>query len=257
MIVLPNYLVEKLIQIELGVHYGELPPPGRKPFIVIAKDSPVILSAPHGAITFRDNGREIWHEEDEYTAGMAILLAQICDTSLIATTWRTEESDPNEHPFGKSPYKQVLKQIVEKSHAKWVIDLHGASIFSEFLADEQWVDLGLGKRQEYLPKEVSQKLILSIEQYLGKGVTDRKGKQGFNASDPNRIAAFARTMPSVSSVQIEMKPNVRIPQRRVDTSRFTKPQVEGGGSYSAPAQGVIGMMQALVDFVEFLKEQKE
>src|SRR6266536_2014367 len=97
MIILAEHTIERLIQIEAGIHYTELPPPERTPFVVVRRDSPIILSAPHGAITYRNNGKEIWHEEDEYTVGMALLLSELCKTSVIATIWRTEDSDPNEH----------------------------------------------------------------------------------------------------------------------------------------------------------------
>jgi hypothetical protein len=83
MTTLPENIIEKLIQIEAGIHYFESPEPGQMPFVVIERESPVILSAPHGAMTFRNNHTESWHEEDEYTAGMALLLSEICNTSVM------------------------------------------------------------------------------------------------------------------------------------------------------------------------------
>jgi len=102
---IPTNTIEQLIKIEAGIHYFEFPLPGQSPFTVVQRESPIILSAPHGAMTFRDTHKEIWHEEDEYTAGMALLLSEICNTSVIATTWRTEDSDPNEHGEERSAYK--------------------------------------------------------------------------------------------------------------------------------------------------------
>jgi hypothetical protein len=253
--ILADYEIERLMQIEASIHYSELPPPNREPFVVINRQSPIIISAPHGAITFRNNAKEKWHEEDEYTAGMALLISQKCNTSVIATIWRTEESDPNEYPFEQSLYKQEMRQLIEQTKGRWIIDLHGASAKNENLAEKQWVDLGLGNKQDYLPDEVKQKFVAIIEQYLGEGVIDRKGKKGIQASDPNRIAAFVHTIPLVSSVQIEMKPLVRIPSRRIDASMFARPLSSGGGPYSAPSQNVLGMMQALVDFIEYLKSK--
>ena len=255
--ILAEHLIEHLIQIEKSIHYNEFPPPERKPFVVIARESPIIFSAPHGAITFRFNNKEVWHEEDEYTAGMALLISELCNTSVIATIWRTEESDPNEHPLNRSSYKQELCQLVKQTKARWLIDLHGAGAKSNFLSDEQLVDLGIGIQLDYLPHGVSQQLVTCIEQYLGKGATDRKGMRGFPASDPNRIAAFAHTYLSVSSVQVEMKPAVRVARRRVDATMYGKPLIEGGGPYAAPANQVLGMMQALVNFIEYLKSTEE
>jgi hypothetical protein len=55
MTTLPENIIEKLIQIEAGIHYFESPKPGQMPFVVIERESPVILSAPHGAMAFRNN----------------------------------------------------------------------------------------------------------------------------------------------------------------------------------------------------------
>ncbi|MCC6958031.1 MAG: hypothetical protein IT316_14620 [Anaerolineales bacterium] len=251
--ILAEHVIEKLIQIESDVHYSELPPPDQEPFILVDRQSPVIISAPHGAMTYRNNGREIWHEEDEYTAGMALLLAELCKVSVIATIWRTADSDPNEHSKDQSGYKKKLDALFENGDVHWLIDLHGAGKKSRNLADTQLVDLGIGKCDDYLPIEATAYFRKQIENYLGQGVTSREGKNGFPASDPNRIAAFAKSYPNVYSVQVEMKPKVRIPRRRVDASMFTKSIEDGGGPYSAPAHHVVGMMQAIVDFIEYLK----
>ena len=55
MTTLSENIIEKLIQIEAGIYYFESPKPGQMPFVVIERESPVILSAPHGAMTFRNN----------------------------------------------------------------------------------------------------------------------------------------------------------------------------------------------------------
>jgi hypothetical protein len=242
--------LQRLIEIESHVHYGELPPPGINPFVCIQRNSLVVVSAPHGARTFRNNTTEIWHEEDEYTAGMALLLAEICQTSVIATIWRTEESDPNEHGEGRSTYKRTLRQLVDTANPKlaWLIDLHGASNDSAKMAPTQMADLGIGKRKDYLPNNAKQKLIAFLEKDLGKGVVEREDKSGWDAENENRIAAFAHDALHLSSMQIEMKPSVRVPLRRIDASMYGK-----AGPYSADENNVIAMLQALVDYIEFLK----
>lgn len=243
---------QRLIQIESEIHYGELPPPGVEPFVCISRKSPVILSAPHGARTFRNNATEIWHEEDEYTAGMALLLSELCQTSIIATIWRTEESDPNEHGESRSAYKQALRRLIESDVPKptWLLDLHGASEDTTRLATTQKVDLGKGRRSDYLPVTVAQTLEETLEKYLGKGCANRNGKPGWDAENEHRMAAFAHCTLDFSAVQIEMKPSVRIPLRRIDASMYAK-----AGPYPVnPSDvNVIGMMQALVDFIEHLK----
>ncbi len=254
---LPENTIEQLIQIETGIHYSELPPPEREPFVVVRRKSSIILSAPHGAITFRFNDDEIWHEEDEYTAGMALLLSELCETSVIATIWRTKDSDPNEHEEKRSAYKQELRHLAETTNARWLIDLHGASENSTNLASEQKIDLGIGKDNEYLPKTAYTSLISILDNQLDKGVTDRNGKNGFSAQNKNRIAAFSYQTLHLHSVQIEMKPSVRVPLRRIDSSTYQKSSSEYGGPYSAPSKNVLGMMQSLVEFIEYLKTYKE
>ena len=148
--------VQRLIQIESQVHYGELPPTGCEPYVCIRRNSPVVLSAPHGARTFRNNQSEIWHEEDEYTAGMALLLSELCQTSVVATIWRTEESDPNEHGESRSSYKRALRHLVETDNPRpvYLVDLHGESENSNRLAAAQKVDMGLGRNSDYmLPRD--------------------------------------------------------------------------------------------------------
>jgi len=256
MMILAEHFIERLIEIEAGVHYTELPPPGRMPFVIVRRESPIILSAPHGAITFRNRANDKWHEEDEYTAGMALLLSELCGTSVIATIWRTEDSDPNEHREELSAYKQEVRKMVGPTRACWLVDLHGAGESSERLFKEQKVDLGIGSKQEYLPPKVHESLRAIMDKHLGKGSGDRSGNPGFDAQVSNRMAAFVRVL-GLSSVQIEMKPSVRVPLRRNESSMYQKTSSKYGGPYSAPRSNVLGMMQALVEFIEYLKTYKE
>lgn len=247
MTTLPENIIEKLIQIEEGIHYFESPKPGQMPFVVIEREAPVILSAPHGAMTFRNNHTETWHDEDEYTAGMALLLSEICNTSVIATTWRTEDSDPNEHDEDRSVYKQELRRLAQAVNARWVIDLHGVGEDNPRLFEKQRVELGTGSRDEYLPVEVHKVLVAILNKNLGKDAAYRNGRPGFRAEGNNRIARFSCQTLGLHSVQIEMKPSVRVPLRRENSSAYQK-----GGPYSALPQNVVGMMRSLVEFIGFL-----
>jgi len=247
MTILPENIIEKLIQIEAGIHYFESPKPGQMPFFVIERESPVIISAPHGAMTFRNNHMETWHEEDEYTAGMAILLSEISNTSVIATTWKTEDSDPNEHDEDRSVYKQELRRLAQSANARCVIDLHGVGEDNPRLFEKQRVELGTGSRDEYMPVEVHKALVAFLNKNLGKNAAYRNGRLGFRAEGNNRIARFSYQTLGLHSVQIEMKPSVRVPLRRENSSAYQK-----GGPYSALPQNVTGMLRSLVEFIGFL-----
>jgi hypothetical protein len=104
---------------------------------------------------------------------------------------------------------------------------------------------------------VGSHLLSILERHLGKGVAERNGKVGFKAEGKNRIAAFAHQTLGLNSVQIEMKPSVRVPLRRIDSSMYQKNSSKYGGPYSALPQNVLGMMQSLVEFIEYVKAYKE
>jgi hypothetical protein len=251
MTVLSIHQVERLAQIEAQVHYNQPPPMGVEPFILIEQYSPILISAPHGCLTFRNRGDNLWHEEDEYTAGMALLLSELCNTSVMATVWRTDDSDPNDTFEDRSAYKQALKGAANKGGIKLIIDLHGVSKDSPRMAPGQLVDLGTGKDKPSLSNEHLKILKECIEHNLGKGVTDRHDRVGFPAAVRGRsITAYAHQVLGLTAVQIEMKPEVRVVQRRVTSSAYRKAVSQGGGPYQAPAHRVLAMMQSLVDFIE-------
>lgn len=238
--------LDRLIDIEAGVHYGQLPPPGvAAPFVVVRRPSPALLSAPHGARTFRDSRRETWHEEDEYTAGMALLLSELCGASVIATIWRTRDSDPNWHREETSPYKQASRRLAEDNGIRWLIDLHGMK--ETRLQPKQQVDLGTRKELRSLPPDHLDVFTRLIEAHLGTGSVSHNL---FPAKTTGRtVTAFAHGALGVHAVQVEMKQSVRVAFRRADASYFAKE-----GPYAADPERVIAMLQALVDFVDYLHQ---
>jgi hypothetical protein len=152
--VLSGHAINNLIMIESNVHYGEPPPPEQEPFVLIDRDSSILFSAPHGCRTYRDRRGDTWHDEDEYTAGMALLLSEICNTSVIATTWRTDHSDPNDTYEDNSPYKRAIRELKNNGKIHWVIDLHGAGLNSSKMFETQLVDLGTGTSNQSMPADV-------------------------------------------------------------------------------------------------------
>ena len=245
----PKHLTQ-LIAIESGVHYTELPPPERDPFVVIPRPSSVLLSAPHGALTYRNNEHELWHDEDEYTAGIALLLSELCQTSVIATVWRNEKEDPNYHGETRSKYKQALKQLVRSQGIQWVIDLHGAGTTTTQMEKIRWVDLGTRKQKPSLSPAHRHKLMHLLEARLGTG---RVSHNGFPAEFEGRtITAYSHGILGLSAVQVEMKPCVRVPFRRTDAALFAE-----NGPFSAKPDHVIGMLQALADFITYLTLEVE
>jgi hypothetical protein len=235
--------IGRLVALEAHVHYGEPPPPTRDPFVVIRHRAPVLISAPHGAMTHRNSRREEWHQEDDYTAGMALLLAERCHVPALVTTWRTDSEDPNHHVEDNSAYKRTLKRAVDKAGARWVIDLHAAR--DESMARTVLVDLGTRREKQSMPPEQLAELARLIEKHLGAGTVSHNV---FPARVNRRtITAYSHGLLGLHAVQVEMKSAVRVPQRRVDATAYAE-----SGPFAARPEDVIGMLQALADFVQYL-----
>jgi hypothetical protein len=249
--------IARLIALESHVHYGEPPPPRREPFVIVRHRAPVLISAPHGAMTHRNSYREEWHQEDDFTAGLALLLAERCRISAIVTAWRTDGEDPNHHTEDNSAYKRALKQVVERAAVRWVIDLHAAR--DESMPRRVLVDLGTRKEKQSLPPEQLAELTRLIEGQLGAGTVSHNV---FAARVNHRtITAYCHgdlgvqaaqvlyPVQSLHAVQVEMKSAVRVPERRVDATAYAE-----SGPFAARPENVIGMLQALADFIHHLQE---
>jgi hypothetical protein len=236
-------IVEELIRIEAHVHYGEPPPPDVYPFVTVTRESHVLISAPHGSRTFRNSPTERWHEEDEYTAGIALLLGERCRTCVIANVWRSDECDPNQHPEDQCAYKRALRKLAVQERINCVLDLHGAASDSRALGN-CLVDLGTRKSRKSMDPHHRDRLHEFIEAAFGKGSVSI---DGFAAVDSGRITAFCQEHLKIQAVQIEMKPAVRVPLRRCDASAFAKQ-----GPFSASHENVVKMIVALETFIRDL-----
>jgi len=240
-------IIQQLISTEAHVHYAEPPPPAVQPFVVVTRNSPILISAPHGSRTFRNSQDEAWHEEDEYTAAMALLLGERCGVSVIANVWRSDACDPNYQVEDQCAYKRQIRTIAEKQGVRWLIDLHGAAKDTERMQANQMVDLGtLKEADSSLEMTHRNKLRDLLTSHLKSEVSIG----AFPGSRNNTVTRFCREgLKNVAAVQIEMKPQVRIPFRRVDASSYAKL-----GPYSAPPDKVIAMFAALADFINYLKQ---
>lgn len=238
-------LIERLIQIESHVHYCEPPPPGAESFVVIAHDSPVLISAPHGTRTFRNGGGETWHEEDEYTAGIALLLAEYLGVSAIANVWRDDKRDPNY--YNDCVYKEGMKQLVEGRKIRFVIDLHGAREDHPRMKDAL-VDLGSLNDGRALDAAHRDVLNAALCRVFGEKATSLNV---FPAEKSDTVTKYCHDILGIQALQVEMKPSVRVPVRRTDASAFAKL-----GPYSAPPGGVWKMLGVLETFIRHLEKLK-
>lgn len=264
-IITPQHLT-RLMELESQVHYHEPPPNGTETFVVVERTSPILLSAPHGAVTYRNSAREIWHDEDEYTAGIALLLGELCGVSVVATAWKNTRYDPNNTHQDGLPYRNAVRRLIRAHNVRFVLDLHGASMFSEILDPEQMIDLGYRQTRHKPPEHQAQppsmerKHITKFEALLAEA-----GKQSnpnnfvvdhnhFAALGPGTITTLAvkegtlENGHSVQALQLEMKPPVRTLRRFPTASLYRT-----CGPYEANPACVRAMLQALADFIEHLK----
>ena len=265
-IIAPQHLT-KLIELESQVHYHEPPPNDTETFVVVERSAPVILSAPHGAVTYRNSTRETWHDEDEYTAGFALLLGELCNVSVIATIWKNTQYDPNNTRRDGLPYHNAVRSLIRTHNVRFVLDLHGASMTSKKLDPEQTIDLGY-RQVRHKPSEhqahspsMEREHIIKLEALLAEA-----GKQSdptsfvvdhnhFAALGPGTITTLAVNEKEpgngrpVQALQIEMKPPVRTLRRFPTASLY-----QTHGLYEANPACVRAMLQALADFIEHLKE---
>jgi len=237
--------IQRLITIESCIHYGEPPPPTMPPFVCVEHDSPILVSAPHGTRAFRNNDKEVWHEEDEYTAGMALLLAERCKVSAIANIWRSDECDPNHHGEERCPYKKTMQDLVRRKKVRWVLDLHGAAEDSKDMYKSVVAVGTRDKNSPSLPHEDRDHLKSLIESEFGAGAVSLTA---FQAKGEGTVTAFCQATLKIQAIQIEMKPSVRVPLRRTDASAFAK-----HGPYEALPFSVFRMLYALEQFIDHLR----
>ena len=264
-VITPQHL-EKLVRLENGIHYNEAPPDGVETFVVVERPSSVLLSAPHGAITFRNSSREIWHDEDEYTAGFALLLGELCGVSVVATTWKNTRYDPNNTREDNLPYRTAVRRLIHTHKVRFVLDIHGASMFSEILDPQQTIDLGY-RQARHKPAEAQLHAPSMKRKHIRifEGLLESAGRQSdpacfvtdhnhFAALGPGTITTLAvgeqnpEDGRTVQALQLEMKPPVRTLNRFPSASLY-----ETHGPYQADPGCVRAMLQALADFIEHLK----
>ena len=249
MVTITEQHIKRLIEIESHVHYSLPPDIPRRPFVVIERKSPILISAPLGSISLRNDQKQLWHEEDEYTAGMALLLGELCQTSVIASTWKTIDSDPNYHFELRSPYKQEIRRLVKSKDIYWVIDLHGAGLNSTTLGKDKLIAIGTRKDEKSFNPETVKLFRDLLINNLRKNYISEDKFSAYATKTRMSITAFCHQTLEIDAMQIEMKPHVRVPMRRVDSSAY-----HSGEHFDPEPTKVIGMIQALVDLIGYLQQ---
>ena len=206
-------LLARLKKLESDVRYQECPKDDEPEFRYVPGEVPILISAPHGAVHTRAGRLK---EEDEFTAGIARLVAELTNTHVLYAR-RISRTDPNWD--SDAPYKDQLRKIVEDAKIRFVLDLHGASAKRKF-----GVALGTmnGESCPEHHKQIVQRLENCGFGANGSGL-DRldvdneftgKGRPG-----QNTIIRFAWEELGTPAAQVELHASLRIVERRSDASQ--------------------------------------
>jgi hypothetical protein len=119
-------LLSHLVELEGDVAYRVPPSASQPEFSYIEGILPVLLSAPHGAAHYREGKIK---EEDEFTAGLARLVAELSGAQALYTR---RQSGWDASYYETVPYKLKIAELAASRRIRFVVDLHGAKPKSPF-----------------------------------------------------------------------------------------------------------------------------
>jgi len=238
-------MLGRLVELEGDVLYQEPPAETEAELGYTEGAVPVLISAPHGAKHarfFPEQGERKPKDEDEFTAGLARLVAERSGAHVL---WLRRKSDEDGNHDEDSRYKDALKELLQRHAIRYVLDLHGARAKWNF-----GIALGTSNNTSCAPE--TQALIL--ETLARYGFTE-DGDQlqrvavnhaSFSASNPNTVTGYAAGL-GIQAAQFEANAHLRIPRRREDASA-TEP------FESEDPQGIERLVHALTSLVQSLSE---
>lgn len=204
-------LLERLIELEEDVHYQEPATDEEPEFAIQSGSLPILISAPHGAVHTRNGDNK---EEDEFTAGIARLVAEESNAHVM---WLRRKSDEDPNNDSDSRYKQCLLEIVDPKGIRFVLDIHGANKTREF-------GIALGTSNGHSCRsEVQDKIIETLKQHgvVSKGTKLKRlavNPKGFQASGEGTITYCVSNQTDAEAAQFELNAHLRIPKRRSDAT---------------------------------------
>ena len=235
-------LLKRLVELESDIEYQLPPADGQLEFSYIPGRIAVLLSAPHGAAHRRKSYE--YKDEDEYTAGLVRLLAELTGAHALYARNRSG-SDPNVHEH--TPYKQKMRQIISQSDIRFVLDLHGAS-------DPKYTfGIALGTIDgKSCPAQ--RPLILSVlakhgfsPQAGGRDNLDVDKKfKGAGAAERETITRYASQVLHVPAAQFELCQDVRIVERRASASK-SQP-------FQGDPQRILRVIETFTEMINLLGE---
>lgn len=166
-------------------------------FNIITGSIPVIISAPHSIMQFRNGKNKV---ADYLTGPIAEYLAKYSNTHCIIRTFNKND-DPNYDLSGYGlEYKESLKEYIICNNIKVLIDLHGCK-------DSKYFDFQIGTNNTLNINNNYQVLntIINNLNKIGKVVID----QDFKADGPGNISRYISYNLKIPCIQIEITSKFR------------------------------------------------
>ncbi len=208
-------VLERLVELEADVLYQEPPAEGERRIGRVKGTTPVLLSAPHGAVHTRRGEPK---EEEEFTAALACLVAELTDAHAL-TLRRRSPTDPNWER--DVPYKRLLRRIVARERIAFVLDIHGTAPDRDF-------GVALGTMKGRSCPQHREMIIRRLEDHgfrrEGDDLDDRDRLDvdgTFTAGglkEQETVTRFAWERLGVPSAQLELHPSLRVVERREDAT---------------------------------------
>jgi len=208
-------VLERLVELEADVLYQEPAADGERRIGCVEGTTPVLLSSPHGAVHTRRGEPK---EEEEFTAALACLVAELTGAHALSTR-RRSPTDPNWEQ--DVPYKRLLRRIVAREGIAFVLDIHGTAPDRDFgVALGTMNGRSCPRRREMIIRRLEERGFRREGDDLDD--RDRLDVDGtFTAgglSEQETITRFAWERLGVPSAQLELHPSLRVVERRADAT---------------------------------------
>ncbi|HEY43647.1 MAG TPA: hypothetical protein G4O11_06665 [Anaerolineae bacterium] len=231
-------LLRRLSELEEDIRYQDFAEDISEDFDYISGRVPILLSAPHGTIHTRLGKPK---QEDEYTSGFAKLIAEMANTHVLYTRYRSL-TDPNWYP--EASYKKILQQVIERENICFVLDIHG-------VAEHRMFGIALGTLGGKSCPQHRNIIIRHLERFgfsqdaddiLHRLDLDRTfTAEGIKGQET--ITRFVSERLAVPAAQFELHPYLRIVERRPEA---TEPE---------PFRGVPELIEATINaFIALVHE---
>jgi hypothetical protein len=203
-------LLERLVKLEADVCYQEHASDEEPEFAYRPGTLPILISAPHGAVHTRNGDKE----EDEFTAGIAQLVAEKSNAHVM---WLRRRSDEDPNNDLDSRYKRWLLEIIVRQDIRFVLDIHGANKTRDF-----GIALGTSGGDSCRP-EIQDEIIetLKRQSFVSNGTKLRRltvNPKRYRASGKGTITSYISEHTDAGAAQFELNAHLRIPQRRSDAT---------------------------------------